>query len=246
MNRMRLPDNCNGQAMAEFAVAVTVLVMLLLGLPVIGRYHELKLATLEGARLLAFQDSWRQAGPARPDTAAMQAALFIPAASTDQPQAQQMKAALATGATPGGAGQAERALLAPFALAVRLRSGFDLHAGDLHRADLRVAVSRPPETPEPFREIPVELTASYALLGGDWASSGPGQVASRAGGLVITRAAQPLQPLMSLGSALLSIVEPAFRHFCPGLVDPEQVPADRLGAVMAANAGPVSGWVATC
>jgi hypothetical protein len=246
MNHAGSAKYSGGQAMAEFAVAVAVLVTLLLGMPVIGRYHELKVATLEGARLLAFQDSWRQAGQARPDTAAMQSALFIRAASADQPEAQQVEAAYTKGATPGRAGQAERALLAPFAPAVRLRSGFDLHGGDLHRADLRVAVSRPPAVPEPFRDIPVELSASYALLGGGWASSGPAQVASRAGGLVITHAAQSLQPLMSLGSGLLSIVEPAFRHFCPGLVDPEQIPADRLGAALDADAGPASRWVAAC
>ena len=47
--------------MAEFAVAVAVLATLLLGMPIIGRYHELQVATIEGARQLAFRDSWRRA-----------------------------------------------------------------------------------------------------------------------------------------------------------------------------------------
>ena len=55
--------NCRGQALAEFAVSVGVLATLLLGMPVICRYHELQVATIEGARRLAFESSWRGARP---------------------------------------------------------------------------------------------------------------------------------------------------------------------------------------
>ena len=235
-----------GQAMAEFAVAVSVLVLLLLAMPVLGRYHELQVATLEGARQLAFQSSWRQAGMTRASTEAIRGELFINTGGADQPEAGTLKAQFAFGTTPGLAGRADRALLAPFAIASRLNSGFDLRDGALYHADLRVAVLQPPGLPEPFAAIPMELSGSYTLLGDAWSSVGPEQVARRSGGLLVTRAAQPLRPLMALGAAILSIVEPAFRQFCPGVVDPERVPADRLGTTANGDSGPVTRWATSC
>jgi hypothetical protein len=50
--------------------------------------------------------------------------------------------------------------------------------------------------------------------------------------------------LVTVGTALLSVIEPQFRHFCPGIVDPEIVPADRLAR--AVDEAPVTGWRVTC
>ena len=232
--------------MAEFAVAVAVLATLLLGMPIISRYHELQVATIEGARLLAFESSWRRGADARPGGEALRIALFPAPASTDQPAAERIDANFAVGLTPGHAGQVTRALLTPFRLAAGLGSGFDIHDGAFHRADVAVAVSRPAELPEPFAGIPVTLSSTYLLLGDDWASSGPAQVARRAGGLVITRAARSMRALTALGTRLLSIVEPAFREFCPGIVDPERVPADRLSLSPDEDGRPPTRWVPTC
>jgi hypothetical protein len=51
---------------------------------------------------------------------------------------------------------------------------------------------------------------------------------------------------LSLGKGLLALVEPAIREFCPGIVDPEQVPADRLAGGQSAEGPPTSGWNARC
>jgi hypothetical protein len=236
--------NQRGQAMVEFAVAVAVLILLLAGMPVIHRYHELQVATIEGARLLAFEGSWRPAPATRPAAEALRGSLLPPAADATHPDAQSIDAQFSTSDPPGRAGAAERILLAPFVLARSAGSAFDLRTRAFQRLRLNVTVSRPTELPDPFAGIPVTLSAQYALLGDGWSGAGPEQVAQRSGALVITRAASSLRPLISLGAGLLSLVEPAFRQFCPGIVDPEQLPADRLGR--GAVAGPVTTWRLRC
>jgi hypothetical protein len=238
--------NCRGQALAEFAVAVGMLATLLVGMPVICRYHELQVATIEGARRLAFESTWHEAESAREGIESIRRDLFAQAGDSTQVVASRIDASDRQDPAPGLAGQAARALLAPFRVAALLQPGFDLRVPLMYRGDLLVALSRPPQLPVPFDEIPIELREHYALLGGNWASSGPGQVADRAGALVVTRALRPLHALTGLGTKLLSIVEPAFREFCPGQVDPERVPSDRLGAGIDHDSGYIGRWSPSC
>lgn len=238
--------NCRGQALAEFAVSVGVLATLLVGMPVICRYHELQVATIEGARRLAFENSWREAAPGRADIEPIRQDLFPQSGDSGQVVAARIDSSEPRDPAPGVAGQAARALLAPFRATAFVQPGFDLRAPLLYRSSLRVALSRPAQLPAPFDEIPIELQEHYALLGDDWASSGPGQVADRAGGLVITRSLRSLHALTALGARALSVVEPAFRDFCPGQVDPERVPADRLGAGIDRDSGSIGRWSPPC
>ena len=232
--------------MTEFALAVGVMATLLVGMPVIARYHELQIAAFEGARRLAFETAWLQPGAAHPGTGAMREALFPAVEGSDQPVAERFGSSESRSPTPGPAGQATRALLAPFRAVARLVPGFDLRDTTLYREELTVGVSRPAELPEPFDGIPIELHGSYALVGDDWASSGPGQVTRRARSLVITSAARPLHSLTSLVNGVLSVIEPAFRHFCLGLIDPERVPADRLRSAVGRDTQPVTSWAPSC
>jgi hypothetical protein len=238
--------NCRGQALAEFAVSVGVLATLLLGMPVICRYHELQVATIEGARRLAFESSWHEARPSGADLESIRRDLFPVTGDAGQVVASRMDASDRQDPPPGLAGQAARALLAPFRAAAIVQPGFDLRAPLMYRGDLVAALSRPAQLPEPFDAIPIELREHYALLGDNWASSGPGQVADRAGALVTTRALRPLHALTGLGTKLLSIVEPAFREFCPGQVDPERVPSDRLGVGIDHGSGYIGQWAPSC
>jgi len=234
----------NGQAMAEFAVAAGVLALLLLGMPIIGRYHELQLATLEGARQLAYRGSWNQEPTTKADLAALRAALFPATAQNGQPEVGAMDAALEVGAAPGSAGRAANVWLAPFRLGGS--SGFDLRDHALHGADLKVTVTTPAIAPDPFGGLQLVLSSHYELLGDPWASFDPAQVATRTSGLLLTRSASALRPLLSFGKDLLALVEPAFRDFCPGLVDPEQVPSDRLGPPARIDEPRPSEWRPTC
>lgn len=213
--------------MAEFAVAAGVLALLLLGMPIIGRYHELQLATIEGARQLAYRESWNPASPSTADIAAVRTALFPASAHDGQPQVGSLNSRSTTGAAPGRAGRAAKAWLAPFRVAGSSR--FDLRDHALHDAELKVTVTNPAGLPDPFAGLQLALSSHYELLGDPWASFGPAQVASRTQGLLVSRSVTALRPLLSFGKDLLALVEPAFRDLCPGLVDPEQVPLDRLG-----------------
>jgi hypothetical protein len=232
-----------GQAMAEFAISVAVLALLLLGMPVIGRYHELQLATVEGARQLAFRNSWRQSGQSNADLGALRVALFPSLPNDGLPDVAQIDSRSEVSAAPGSAGQAARIWLAPFRFAAASR--FDLHDRAFHGAELKVTTTAPAALPEPFAGSRLEFSGHYELLGDDWASSGPAQVAERTSGLLVARPASVLRPLLLFGKGLLMLVEPAIRDFCPGTVDPEQVPPDRL-VPGPGNGAPPTGWRPAC
>lgn len=237
---------CRGQAMAEFAIAASVLAMLLLCMPVLCRWHELQHASIEAARRAAFEGSWRAAGAGGADTEPIRQSLFPDAGDAAQVSADRVQANLALGSEPGLAGQSERALLLPFRVARLLNGGFDLQAPLLYTARVRVALTRPSQLPDPFAQVPIEFNERYALLGGNWASSGPAQVADRAGGLVLSRAVPPLRTMVQWSARMLSVLEPALRQLCLGQVDPERVPADRLGPGVDPDAGWLTRWSPSC
>lgn len=234
----------DGQAMAEFSIAAAVLALVLLAMPIIARYHELQLAAIEGARQLAFLDSWNLTGRSNAHVGAVRAALFPTVAHDGLPEAGAMDATLEVGASPGNAGTAAKTWLAPFRFLGS--SNFDLRDHGLHAAALKVTVTSPADLPDPFAGLKFDLRSRYEVLGDDWASPGPAQVARRASGLMVPPAASALRPLLSVGKELLALVEPAFRDFCPGLVDPEQVPADRLGPPTGDDGLQTTGWRPQC
>ena len=239
-------NRCRGQAMAEFAVAVGVLATLLLCMPVLGRYHELQAASIQSARRAAFESFWRAGARGDIDVAAIRGALFPDIGDAAQVNAERVHANLTTAAETGVAGRTTRVLLAPFRLARAINGGFDLREPLQYTANFAVELSTPPQLPDPFAKTPIQFNERYVLAGGDWASAGPGQVQSRAGGLVPTSAVAPLRPLLKLTKTLLSVLEPSLRELCLGQVDPERVPDDRLGAGTDPDADAVTRWSPTC
>ncbi len=232
--------------MAEFAVAAGVLATLLLCMPVLCRYHELQAATIEAARRVAFEGSWRESGGERVAADSLRNSLFPDNGDSTQITAERVRAGLDASADSGLAGRSTRALLAPFRVARALNADFDLREPTMYKASVAVALSRPAQLPDPFAQTPIEFNERYVLLGGDWAGSGPPQVAQRAGGLVLTRAVPPLRSVVQWTVRLLSVFEPALRELCLGQVDPERVPADRLGQGVDADAGSPTRWLPEC
>jgi hypothetical protein len=232
--------------MAEFAVAAGVLATLLLCMPVLCRYHELQVASIEAARRVAFEGSWRESSVGRVDVGSLRHMLFPDTGDSAQVTAERVRAGLDVGSEPGLAGRSTRALLAPLRIAHVLSAGFDLREPELYSANVAVALSRPPQLPDPFAQVPIEFNERYVLLGGDWAASGPAQVAQRAGGLVLSRAAPPLRSVVQWTAQLLSVFEPALRELCLGQVDPERVPVDRLGQGVDPDADPLTRWSTSC
>ena len=251
-----------GQAMAEFAVALGVLALLLTGLPVLQRYHQLQFAAVGAARESAWLASWR--GTAAPpgqgalDLAQLQGRWLpegatAPGASSgsrddSQPVAGAVRVAVSRESLPGIAGQGAQALLLPLrplqALGAGGGPGADLRADGFIRASASLAVSTPGALPEPFGGLGFTLDEQHALAADGWGAAGPAHVVSRVQALVPSSLLDRVPGLVSVGTALLSLIEPQFRHLCPGFVNPEIVPADRLSR----DAGdvPVTSWRATC
>ncbi|MFM2289494.1 MAG: hypothetical protein RL684_2637 [Pseudomonadota bacterium] len=231
-------------------MALSVLSLLLAGLPVLQRYHQLQFAAVGAARESAWLASWNIAGAARVDLAQLQAR-WLPEGATPsdagpatQPAAVQAGVDAARSSLPGLAAQGAQALLLPARPLQALGSGFDLRADGLIRARASLQVATPDHLPAPFGGLALTLSEQHALVADGWGAAGPAQVAKRAGGLVPTSLLARVPGLVTVGTALLSVIEPQFRHFCPGIVDPEIVPADRLAR--AVDEAPVTGWRVTC
>ena len=139
-------------------------------------------------------------------------------------------------------------MLAPFASLRRAGGGFDLRNTGATGTQIVAQVVFPASTPEPFAGMDIGFQESYQLLGESWSSAGPAQVATRSGALVLSRAANSVRGLVAFGTSLLSLVEPAFRRYCSGSVDPEIVPADRLQAFNSDESRPArpTAWRASC
>ena len=252
-----------GQATTEFVVSLGVLSTLLLGLPALQRYHQLQFAGIGAARELAWLGSADPVGDGGSggsggNAAATQLDVFraqwLPGGTGhfDQQLADvaSLEPVVARAGLPGLAGDATQALLLPFRPLQALGASVDLDANGLRSAQLRLHVQSPGSLPEPFNGLALDLAERHAVLANGWGAGGVAQAASRAGGLVPTQVLAPARPMLSVGTLLLSVLEPDFRKLCLGLVDPEVVPADRL-----ANGGTggrdgsgtaVTPWVPPC
>ena len=232
--------------MVEFAIASAVLALLMLGMPLVARLHELQLTGIEATRVAAFVDSWGY----RDTVAASQWSerLFTDGDARGQAQLGAIRLQYSRGAPPGVAATTGQLLLAPFKPLRLVGGGFDLVNAGQHRAQLAAAVVWPDSVPQPFAGLDLSFDEHYELLGEQWGGAGPSQVAKRVSGLLVPPGAQALSPLLGLAAAALSVVEPAWRHFCIGAVNPEIVPSDRL-RTSAAGVPPIgtrTRWRAPC
>lgn len=213
--------------MAEFAVVVGLLAWLLLCLPLIQRYHSLSQAAQMDARVLAHAQARQLAGAGGPSPPG------APSAVIDLPPDPQLPRALPSrvaydltnlGVDHAAAGLSLRL---PYRLAGATAGVAFLRSRVVEaRVDLPTAPG--PAAPAPFDGGGLVLRATYVLPVDDWSASGPAQVIERVRPLVPTARLALLRDLARSLAAPLALVEPAFRSFCPGHIDPEIVPEDRL------------------
>lgn len=256
----------SGQAMAEFAIASAVLALLLLGLPAIQRYHQLQFAGIGAARTLAWAGfvpeasgpsaqsgaasltvgalyaGWLPEGAGAPDASARDTSVRDAAAA----QVDGIEPGLSSAQLPGLAGQGTQALLLPFRVLQALGSGSDLGPVGLRTARVTLRVASPDALPAPFAGLALALESQHVVVADGWGASGPRQAAARSAGLVPTNVLAPAKPLLDVGKLLLSVLEPSLRQLCLGQVNPEVVPADRLGSRSDPAALPVATWVPPC
>jgi hypothetical protein len=223
--------------MTEFAVASAALALLLLGGLALAGYQEVDRRVVVAARQTAWQETWNIGGS---DPRARSSDLhrsFLADAGVFEPTGTRLLVAdedlvLASGRTsPGGlAGAATEVLLTPLRTASGfLGSGFDLTEGGMSHGNLRASVGSLERLPAPFNSLTLELSAPFALLADAWHASGPGHVATRAGGLVPATRLTALNSIWQPLAVPLSLVEPNLDELCFGVIEPDRIPEDRLG-----------------
>lgn len=226
-----------GQSLTEFAVAVAGLSLLLLGTVAIGGYQQIDRRLLVAARQEAYQSIWLAGrGDAADRTRRLHDQYFSDAGAQEPTgrralvETQALSVEHRVEAPAGAAGQVAQTMLAPLRVASSLLgTGFDLTATGFHRGQLRAQLAPLDGLPPPFDTLELQLQARYATLGDAWHAGGVAHVRQRAGALVPASAlagfSDAFRPLL----APLALIEPSIAQFCPGIIEPDRVPADRLG-----------------
>ncbi|MGE0436691.1 MAG: hypothetical protein AB7G76_05655 [Steroidobacteraceae bacterium] len=238
--------------MAEMLVVLVALVPLWLGLLAFAGLQDVATTTQAAARYAAFDAalSPESAGTlasrvrrhvydtSRGAVAAVDAAprdtwvrypgLWVDPASNRRWLAAPSSVSIAIAAEPLGglAGGASRVALAAVAPAAPLAPGrFDLRPSGLSQAIVR---SEAAMVSLPFLPRPLRFEARVGVLGDAWAADDSRQAASRVGGAAPLRVLVPVTAVIAPLTPLLGLLEPTLREFCPGVIAPDVVPADRL------------------
>lgn len=219
-----------GQAMAEFCVAAAMLALLLLGLPVLARYHDTQFNLIVQSRLTAMLHSWSP--QQRIDAQALRRSGFAPLDDPRRPEVSGLDVTTGSTHAPGTLARvAELALEPVFVVGSLGGSGLNVERAGYVRAALSAEVVAQDQAllPAPFDALNLTLQEHHVLLGDAWNSASPAQVADRTSGLVPTAAFASLRLLLAPVRMVASVVEPSLGQLCLGQIDPEKVPADRLG-----------------
>jgi len=236
-----------GQALTEFAVIAGVFVLLVLGTELIARYHDIQRQALLAAREQAFSASWmagrvsaatlqdrvRQRYFEQPGWSDPTGTVAVPA------DEDAVRLAVSESGAPGRAAAAVAVALQPLrAVGGFLSAGFDLTDRGFHVARVAVSLDAIPRMPAPFDTLALDFEERAAVLGDAWNASGPAHVAARSRGLVPTTLLAANTTWLRPVLAPLVLLEPALSRFCPGLLEPELVPLDRLAGGAAGLAQP--------
>jgi hypothetical protein len=233
-----------GQSMTEFAVGMAAMALMLLGSVTIAAYQETQRRAAIAARQASFEGAWLGR---RHDSAAvarraaelhLQDASLVDAFGERYIDPADISAVASTGPAPGRAQTAARAMVEPLRVAGGfLGRDFDLRTDGLLTGTIDVAIQPNPALPQPFSGMSVELQQPFALMTDAWNASAASHVRSRTAGLVPTSTLSGLQALWRPLLAPLSLVEPSLSRLCLGIIEPDRVPEDRLGAGRSALPG---------
>lgn len=226
-----------GQSMVEFAVAMTVMSLLLLGTVTLAQYQQVERHTLLAAREMSFAGGWAgmQAGAGTSATR-LHEVLFTQAGVREPLRGdvlvadEDLRVENATARLQGLAAQSAEAMVVPLRVAGGwLGRGFDLTTATYSRGSVRARIAPLSQLPAPFDGLDLSLEQPFAIVGDAWHAGGSGQVTGRAGALVPTTALAGIRQLWQPLSAALSVVEPSIAEWCPGLIEADRIPEDRLG-----------------
>lgn len=238
MKRMR------GQSTVEFAVGAASLLLLWLGLLALAGMQEAERRLMVASRHAAFSRIWHPAGtaPAAPlrlhSSHFSDAGYVRPFGDPHWITSEDVQSAAAARPLTGIAGTASEVLLRPLQVAGGfLGAGFDLRPDGYATGEVRVRLRPQRGLPPPFDTLDLWLDSAMHLLGDGWSASGTPQVRARTAGLVPTARLAAMSEGWRALAAPLAIVEPNLDRLCLGLIEPEQVPEDRLGPARRLRAG---------
>jgi hypothetical protein len=225
-----------GQCTVEFAIGAGVMTLLLLGTQIVSNYQDVQRRSLSAARDLAFQAVWMQGREPQNNLQQRIHArhfndprLHDPTGRASWVDADRVAIQLQSGRSPGRVSGAADALLVPLRAVGGLLTRYpDLSAAGHYTALVNVQTRDMSWLPDPFAGPGLAFGSQFSLLGDEWNASGPAHVRDRASALVPTAGLSRIIGLWRVLSVPLSLLEPSLREFCPGLIEPERIPEDRL------------------
>jgi hypothetical protein len=250
-------DAEHGQAMVETLAALLFLAPLGLAVHYLGRWHDIQHATVSAARYAAMaavasagssiardieSGAERRFFSSAPDrfgsaanmapggVAAGRPAWRTPAGDTDLIDSEAGPTVLlGRVAQPAAVARTEGLALGMIAPAAVLGAGaFDLQRSAALRAEAIVPLRAISATGASLLPEGVRLQEHLEVLVDAWGASDAQQVAGRVGAFVpATRIGEAVALLAPLRWAI-TLFEPSFARFCPGRIEPDIVPDDRL------------------
>ena len=236
-----------GQSTVEFVVLALVMVPLLLIIPLIGKYMDIAQTTAVASRYVAFEGAVRHTssnGGWKSDGELAQEVRRRFFSSSDAPiKTNDTAGDFNAHRNPMWFDHHGRPLLPVFGSNVTVgtvkestsqpigtvyANSFGLSRDNLYTGNVNVTVANIAGL-QPFDALGLSITRKTALLADPWGASGPSSVSSKVKGAnaafpyaALKVAAAPLSPFISL-------LEPNSSPPDVGIVDPDKVPADRLG-----------------
>jgi hypothetical protein len=230
-----------GQSLVEFAAGSSALVLLLLGVITLSGFQEVQRRGISAARQLAFEAVSRTESvrnSVNTDNAfahhfndegiqdAVGRARYV--------REQDIEVLHQAGRPPGLADDATTLLMAPLRVGSTLmQARLDLETGGYLTGDVVLRLAPHQWLPEPFRDLDLLLHQPYAILSDAWNAAGPTHVKERTTGLVPTQRLESVAEYWQALADPLTLLEPSIDKLCLGIIEPEEIPEDRLGPVRA-------------
>lgn len=236
-----------GQALVEFCVMVGVFVALGIGLQMVAGWQRAQRNAVLAAREAAFSSVWQLPSSDAATRAQRAVALHFDGVLGQAPgQGESLvdhDRGISVRGDPLALGDTASGLMRQLMQPVQAAAGWmaarlELQPGGLQQSRVEVTLASLSRLPAPWSDPGPVLVEQAAVLGDNWAATGPDQVRQRSAGLVPSHAlAAPLQALRPLLWPA-RVLEPSLGQLCIGLIEPERVPADRVAGGAPGSAQP--------
>ncbi|NHZ98385.1 TadE family protein [Massilia sp. CCM 8734] len=247
-----------GQAMVEMTIVASFVVMIFLAICYFGKFHDIQASTIQAARYSAwertvrppsFSDSklqeqtrarlfhwnrdafmsgdgmtgsleWGVQSEVWKDHSGEQRLLDKPSDVTVR---------TVHGKLPGKAASVITDVMGMVTETLAtISDGEKLPEGGLYTSTVSVKLSNVASLPALLNELNLTLNETSSLITDNWDANSPSQVAERTRVFTGAGLFHRITPVIKAASYLLVPLEPAFRHFEPGKICPDIVPADRV------------------